>query len=156
MSAQFGRLTFIKRLAGRKSLYQCSCGSLHEAYTYNVTSGKTSSCGCFQREETIRRSTKHGGAKRGQHSRAYNSWENMIGRCTQSSRPDYHRYGGRGITVCERWLDFNNFLEDMGEPPVGKSLDRYPNNETGNYEPGNCRWATAKEQANNRRPRSKP
>jgi hypothetical protein len=72
----------------------------------------------------------------------------MIHRCTNPNATSYERYGGRGIAVCERWRSFENFLADMGERPEGKSIDRYPDND-GNYEPGNCRWATPKEQRAN-------
>lgn len=82
----------------------------------------------------------------------YSGWKNARNRCYTKTHKSYPNYGGRGITMCERWATFKNFLEDMGECPPGMSLDRYPD-VNGNYEPGNCRWATAKQQANNRRPR---
>ncbi len=79
----------------------------------------------------------------------WKSWDTMIQRCTNPNAPDYPRWGGKGIKVCNRWLKFENFYADMRVRPNGKSLDRYPNPK-GNYEPGNCRWATAEEQQRNR------
>ena len=89
----------------------------------------------------------HAGAKL---SPTYVVWASMLTRCTNPRSTSYPEYGGRGITVCERWRLFGNFLADMGERPTGRTLDRYPNRK-GNYEPGNCRWATPRKQANNAR-----
>ena len=94
------------------------------------------------------RPIKHGHTSGGKTSRTYFAWASMKKRCRGKNDKYYHRYGGRGISVCERWLEFSNFLQDMGEVPEGLSLDRYPDND-GNYEPGNCRWATQKEQVRN-------
>jgi hypothetical protein len=88
---------------------------------------------------------------RERHKRTYASWRSMMSRCYNPKATAYENHGGRGIIVCEEWHNFENFLSDMGERPPDKTLDRYPNND-GNYEPGNCRWATWSEQNKNKRP----
>lgn len=98
-----------------------------------------------------RANTVHGGARRGAVTREYGSWHAMLQRCENPKHHAFKNYGGRGIVVCERWHLLENFLADMGPRPPGKSLDRINNN--GNYEPGNCRWATPKEQIANQRRR---
>jgi len=105
----------------------------------------TVSCGCYNRAQHI----KHGHSIRGQ-SPTYSSWAAMMARCFNPENKHYADYGGRGITVCDRWRSFENFLADMGERPPGKTLDRFPDGD-GNYEPGNCRWATPSEQVRNSR-----
>ncbi len=93
----------------------------------------------------------HGHNIKGQRTPTYRTWASMLTRCTNPNASKYQFYGARGISVCERWLTFANFLDNMGERPDGKTLDRIDNE--GNYEPSNCRWATAKEQRTNQRPR---
>jgi len=96
-----------------------------------------------------KKNIKHGVASKRNRTGAYQSWMAMRQRCNNPNSDWYHRYGGRGIKCCERWNEFGNFLADMGERPEGMTLDRFPNVD-GNYEPGNCRWATAKQQADNK------
>ena len=147
---EFGRWVVIALPPGRKAVCKCRCGAERLVYRSNLRSGVSLSCGCLANEITAARNTTHGEP---QNSPEYMAWANMRQRCSNQNREDYERYGARGIAVCEEWLhDFPGFLAHIGRRPgPGYSIDRI-DNERG-YEPGNVRWATAKEQAANRRKR---
>jgi hypothetical protein len=122
----------------------CDCGNEVVVLLNNMRVGDSSSCGCLHSENSI----THGRTIGGKPGSTYQIWKAMRQRCTNPSYVGYSRYGGRGISVCERWNSFELFLEDMGERPSGRhSIDR--RNNDGNYEPGNCRWATRTEQNRN-------
>jgi hypothetical protein len=122
-------------------LCQCKCGKRAVVTGGNLRNGHSTNCGCVGH---------HGHCKNDRMSPTYASWAAMKTRCLNERDPDYPYYGGRGITVCKRWLhSFENFLADMGKRPKSMTLDRKNNN--GNYTSRNCRWATKKQQQNNRR-----
>ncbi len=125
---------------------ECSCGTRKTMYWSNVKFGKSQSCGCLARERASAHQLRHGLSKK---PGAYKSWYGMKGRCYNKNNPKFPNYGARGIVVCERWRrSFDNFLEDMGHPHPGQSIDRINND--GNYEPGNCRWSYSIQQARNK------
>lgn len=141
---QFGRLTATDYAGDRRWNCLCDCGAIVSVDTYQLTKGRTRSCGCFRSElmRTLRR--KHGMSN----GYEWHCYYGMLDRCYNQKSSGYKNYGGRGITVCDRWREsFENFLFDMGRRPDGCSIDRADVN--GNYEPGNCTWATPYQQARN-------
>lgn len=143
------RLTFVE-FTGKKTndghrlaRFLCTCGNYTVVSNSRVKGGYTKSCGCLAAEN--KPNLSHGHRRSG----TYSSWQSAKDRATNPRSKDFHRYGAVGIGFAERWLVFENFLEDMGERPKGKSLDRIDGAK--GYEPGNCRWATSRQQARNTR-----
>jgi hypothetical protein len=160
----FGRLTVIARAlcstltSGRRLtawVCRCACGAVVDVPTQQLASGRTKSCGCLRVDLGHAKRRTHGESSPGHWSPEYRAWSGLIQRCTNPKNTDWANYGGRGITVCDRWRrSFEAFLADMGRKPTpSHSIDR--KDVDGNYEPGNCRWATPSQQASNRRRRSR-
>lgn len=150
---KFGHLTVVARFGRAKNgsirwLARCDCGRECIANANNLKHGGTRSCGCIKNRDKRTHGLFIGKLTGNDRPPVYNVWNAMKQRCYNPKNKSYSRYGGRGIIVCERWRTFENFHADMGDPPPELSIDRI--DPDGNYEPGNCRWATRKEQRANR------
>ena len=152
VGAKFGRWTVLKCFVGKEKRgtsctyanVRCDCGKERTVRRSDLTSEHTKSCGCI----TADRLRKHGESG----TAMFMVWANIIARCTSPNHKDYSFYGGRGVGICDRWRhDFAAFKSDMGDRPTGGTVERIDNSR--GYEPGNCRWATAIQQAANKRPR---
>ncbi len=128
---------------------KCDCGKLITTRGSRLKEGRVKSCGCLVSEKAKESITKYKSTHGQSRTRTYSSWQNMKNRCRSPNTTDFDDYGGRGIDYCERWGVFENFYGDMGDRPIGTTLDRVDVN--GNYEPGNCRWADNETQSNNKR-----
>lgn len=154
VNQRFGRIVAIQfagmdRHGNVRWLCRCDCGKEKAILGYTLTNGATSSCGCLGEERRMATITIHGQSTRKRRSKTYVVWNHLIQRCCNPNNKAYNNYGGRGITVCKKWKEFGNFLEDMGDAPERCQIDRINNNK--GYNKGNCRWVSSKINNRNRR-----